>query len=191
MDILHKGRVAHIRSYEELDGMYDMIVLEHSVMPNIAPVDALKLLSETERLEMLVKEKAPNLSEFIYSDKDLAYFVDHLDETQKKELPRFLKELESAGQITKEQVKRFSPHVLPLQKESIENVLSILEKAFLHLREEGVFVWQARDVSLYFEDAKFFEKVLANPNLEFSEQEVGGSYNLSIKKLPTLAKELE
>ncbi|MCH9614234.1 MAG: hypothetical protein SP1CHLAM54_18100 [Chlamydiia bacterium] len=182
MDILHKGRVAHIRSNEELTATYDVIFLEHKVVPNLDPVAALKLLSETEKLKTFAEKKAPELGKRIYTDGDLEFLEKELNEEQKKDLPGFLEELRDAGQITKAQFERFYIKSSQLQEETPKNVCETFEKAALHLAPGGIFAWLGRDPAPYYEDAKFFQTVLSSADLEFCAEAEGNIYKMWIRK---------
>lgn len=182
MDITRKKREVVICSPEELKGSYDAIFLEFKVMPNLKPSDAAKVAKEAKELAKEVNKAVPNLHTLVYQDQDLEFLVKNLSEQQKKELPEFLLGLQNAGQITEEQRKKFSGSAVAISDESLELVLKWLPKILGHLNVKGSFSWPVRDLSVYFEDAQFFDAVVSSVDLEVEE----GEGFLVIKKLPTL-----
>jgi len=143
-----------------------------------------------------VEKKIPTLTKMIYSNHDLEDFLKQIDgEAQNgKLLYRFLVDLASRGQITEEQCEHFidrllvekkiSPELLKEEKKNYkpnfselhvpgDRFFQFLEECLKnHMHEGSRFSCYINAPTSRYEDKNFFDKIISNPYLDYSEHKI-------------------
>ncbi len=151
------------------------------------------LLKKGEQLLTEVEQTLPFLTGIKYSDEDLRDLLKDIHPAEAKQLARFLKELCSREQISIKQMQTLFEKLVQEQKISREDVDQLLnvekisqptEKpserlfAFLnpclvsHMRKGSRFSCFLSSAESKYQDAKFVNEIITNPNLDFHEEEI-------------------
>jgi hypothetical protein len=155
-----------------------------------------QILKKTERVLKEVEVALPFLSEIKYSDEDLRGLMKEVLIDQKtpiRQFTRFLKELCGREQISLKQFQEILQGLVQEKKLSREEVDAVLESSdqkvpsarqgdrlfiFLnqclqsHMRKDSRFsCFLSSPVSKY-EDEKFVNEIITNPDLDFHEEEI-------------------
>ena len=150
---------------------------------------ATELLNEGKKRMDQVFQQIPQLQQIHYSDEDLDGFCKNLPPSEKRYLPRFLSQLQQNGQITSEQYQRVaSAHGIeisaPLPVRAQDNKLLDALKVCLNngLKVNGCFIAFLAESN--YENPRFFEEVITNPLVDYSEERVDfGSEEILIMKV--------
>lgn len=115
-----------------------------------------------------------------YSDQEVEEFYQEVGQFHGGELPSFFKRLKQNGQISEQQYNNFikkykigkdvkgqgmAPLMVPM-----DPMLECLEACLSnHMRKGGRFAFSSSNLTSKYEDPQFFEKIITNPYLEFTE----------------------
>ena len=152
------------------------------------------LLKKGEQLLTEVEQTLPFLTEIKYSDEDLHDLLKDISKKEAKQLARFLKELCAREQISIKQLQKLLEKLVQEEKISREDVDQLLnvekvakkpcEKpnerlfAFLnpclvsHMRKGSRFSCFLSSAESKYQDQKFVNEIITNPNLDFHEEEI-------------------
>jgi hypothetical protein len=154
------------------------------------------LLKKGERLLTEVEKTIPFLTEIQYSDEDLQGLLKEIPLENKGEVRQFthfLKELCTRGQILIQQLHRLLEKLAGEEKISKEEVNELLtrskigkpvekpdERLFIflnqclasHMRKDSRFSCFLSSPESKYQDDKFVNEIIANPNLDFHEEEI-------------------
>lgn len=167
-------------------GIFDAIFFHPSVASKKEeeePVyfeDAVAALRKGDELLKGIHQDLPELTSLRYSDQDLEDLYIYTPPEERRDLTRFLNELEKNGQITPAQKKDFlqrknlsdeatSPQVHRFE-EIQDFALAFLEQCLHnHMRVGSRFTCLSMNPTSKYEIPQFFEKIITNPNLDFQE----------------------
>lgn len=115
-----------------------------------------------------------------FSDKEIDDFYKNLDKQYHERMPRFFLKLKENGNITKAQydnaVKKYKldeSKAKSLPKEMPDEMLLALNECLKsHMNKNGKFSAFLCDQTSKYEDAKFFESIITNPQVNFKESSV-------------------
>ncbi|MBI3236612.1 MAG: hypothetical protein HYZ48_02770 [Chlamydiales bacterium] len=149
--------------------------------PCISRPEAMQAEGIVQHGKALIGELAqmlPELDQIRYSDGDLDAFCSELPPSEKKYLPRFLNQLLASGQITQEQYQKVlasqgveAPPAKSLEDSLLFDLLTTcLERS---LNANGCFI--ALLAKSNYEDPRFFEKVITDPFIDYSEEKIPSS----------------
>lgn len=154
------------------------------------------LLRKGEQLLKDVEETLPFLSEIKYSDADLKGLMEEIPLVQKNQIhqfTRFLKELFEREQISESQFQKILTDFVQKKKLSEEETETFMRKAekkspmaepserlftFLnqclasHMRKEARFSCFLSSAGSKYQDEKFINEIITNPNLDYHEEEI-------------------
>jgi hypothetical protein len=139
-------------------------------------------------------EALPSLSEIRYADKDLNELIAGIPVDQKEthqQLVRFLEELQKNGQIQQSQLENMLAKLVQEKRLSVEEIDALVKRTnspdpqtsdrlmqFLdeclqfHMRDGSRFSCFLSSSSSKYEDERFVRDVIANPFLDFHEEEI-------------------
>jgi precorrin-6B methylase 2 len=154
------------------------------------------LLKEGQELIAGVEQQMPFLKSIQYTREDIASFLAMLEKehASAEHLYRFLSELKEREQITEELFEQTLQYLLEkgfVRKEEIEalakkqtattfssrgpsdRLMEFLSKCLnKHMRKHSRFSCFLSDPASTWENSQFFQKVIANPDLDYREQEI-------------------
>ena len=139
-----------------------------------------EILEKGDEVLREIEALLPQITKMRYPDLELDAFCKTASVGSKAHLFRFLHELEENGQITSDQREKMV-HKYKLKGEKGEKsrvVQSFKTFAFLedcienHMRKGSRFTCYFSQPVSKFEDPLFFEKIVTNPNLEYTERVV-------------------
>ncbi len=154
------------------------------------------LLKKGEQLLTEVEKTIPFLTEIQYSDEDLDSLLKEIpleNKGQVRQFARFLKELCTRGQISIQQLQMLLEKLAQEEKITKEEVDALLmtskitkpvekpdERLFIflnqclssHMRKDSRFSCFLSSPESKYQDDKFVNEVIANPNLDFHEEEI-------------------
>lgn len=184
---------------------FDVIVIHRNLKKLQEPLSpqekdrAMQALSREEEIHQMVSKEMPHLTAIRYSEPDLLAFCAAVPPAEKQYLPAFLSQLHEQGQITLDQYERLlvaeglekvAPSQPPVKSETaleqdlfIRVVLYCLE----HCMHEGSRLGAFLRISNY-EDARFFDGVITNPNVDYVEEvvEEGPLLSMSLSRRAAL-----
>lgn len=171
---------------EKLSSKFDLIfydeeeafeTVEHKVMKR-----ANLLLNEGKALLNKIEMTFPQMKTLKYSQREIDLL---LEKTCPEKLAPFLSNLMEQGQITKDLYQAFlKKHGLekPTSK-SRSDLYSIVDECLKnHLRANGQFFCLSSSTVSKYENAKFFENIITNPDYDYLEELLSEGFAIQIKK---------
>lgn len=176
IEIISQNLQQHLENF----GPYDVIFI-HALKENSIPkalskeeiIQAKDLLNKVQDLKKSIHNEIGDLSAIRYTDEDLENFFAEFIDHDSKNLAQFILQLESNGQITKQQKVKFLSRVqMELQYSfhfswDLDSCLDCLEN---HLKEKGCFLGVVNQKEDFYENPDFLEKILTNSNYDFEER---------------------
>lgn len=155
-----------------------------AIMNFLFPEDALQASQELNKLLRSLENQMSQLTNK-FSDADIDNFYHKIGQFNLKELLKFFQVLKNKGNISNTQyentVKKYrlneireTPKNSPLEesKESAE-LFSFLEESLKnHMNKNGRFSCFLNSQISKYEDAKFFENIVTNPDVDYKETSV-------------------
>jgi hypothetical protein len=137
----------------------------------------LLLMKEASRVLSSVNESLPHLTTIQYAIEDLTSFFDEVKSSGCETLSRFANELKSNRQISDESYKLLQKKYAlidsaasTIARREIDPISACLFSSLTGpLKQGGRFIAICPDCISKFEDPLFFEKVITDPNYNFSE----------------------
>lgn len=160
-----------------------------AIMNFLFPEDALKTSAEAKKLLGLLEEQMSHLT-MKFSDQDIEDFYQNVGQFNPKEMPKFFQKLRGNGNISETQYKdsikklnrlqETSKNNLPDLPKQTDNLLLCLEECLKnHMNKKGRFSSFLNNQISKYEDSKFFDSIITNPEIDYKESSV--SINTSDK----------
>jgi ubiquinone/menaquinone biosynthesis C-methylase UbiE len=166
-------------------GKFDAIFFNYSLDYDVEIISFLfqeEAKTATEKAKKVLQELETEVSKLTnhFSDKEIDDFYKKLDEQYHEKMPRFLLKLKENGNITKTQydhaIKKYGLDETKMKstsKEQPDEMLSALNECLKsHLNKNGRFSAFLCDQTSKYEDSKFFNDIISNSNINFSETSV-------------------
>lgn len=153
-----------------------------AIMNFLFPEDTLKTSTEAKKLLSLLEEQMSHLT-MKFSDQDIEDFYQNMGQFNSKEMPKFFQKLRDNGNISEMQyndsIKKYNRHQetsknsqpdLPKQTDSL---LVCLEECLKnHMNKNGRFSSFLNNQISKYEDSKFFDNIITNPEIDYKESSV-------------------
>ena len=173
--IIESDAVAAKEAKKWIGGRASVTLIEQpwqTALPRLAVFDVIFFaLREEEQI-------IPQLTKMRYGDADLEAFCEKSGKEAPEQVYRFLHELEHTGQISKEQkekmIRKFhlkGKDAPPFKAKRSDNTLPFLEQCLAsHMRKGSRFSCFLEDAASKSEDPRFFDRIIANPLLDYKEK---------------------
>lgn len=171
----------HLPKQGKFDAIFFNYPLEHDVeiINFLFPDEAKKAIHEAKKALHSLEEHISEMNNK-FSDKEIDDFYKNIGKHNQEELPVFFQKLKQNGNITKDQydnaLKKFGLN--EAQKKSgkaeqkDEMLLALNESLKSHLNKNGRFGAFLCDQTSKYEDSKFMESIITNPNVNFTESSI-------------------
>ena len=159
-------------------GVFDAIFFND--YPIVSEAEFVRLLSEKEALATSTEAKKllEGLEEWVsqikvqFSDEEIEKFYQSMGQSNLKALPQFFTNLKNRGNITQKQyenvIKKFQVQEPQIAKP--DPMLTFLGECLKsHMKKGSRFSSYLLDSKSKFEDSLFFDEIITNPDLDYSE----------------------
>lgn len=148
---------------------------EMGLLNRINPEKIAKTSSQAKELLSMLESQISQLK-VQYTDQQIEDFYQKVGQYQLQEMPIFFKKLKEYGCITNEQynraVKKYQLDKVKEEEDKNQDFSFAFLNACLkdHMRKGSRFTCFCKDTISKYEDSQFFENVITNPFLDFSEK---------------------